>query len=763
MRIFAAVCSLALFGLQPAQPWNPTEECTVLLEEGRHEDTILLCQPIFERTGDPRAGLAVANAQEQLGRTDEALAWVERLAGTSEAAEAWRLARRIYFKLGDLQREKEANLRELALRRTAGDHSRAAEINYRRFYFAWKAASFREALDFARQSLEDAVIAGNRELEVQALLALATILQGVGDLERAVAVLDQAARLLAPEQRSERARLRVSEGLIQLKAGRPALARDAFERARAEADPGADFEHGVAINLIAAHLLLGELEAADELWHQARRRLDPQLPWPTEIRYYQARILSERGDVAAAKAVLETALGQDPDPAWQWELELQLGGIEESLGRPRAAEAAYRRAISVVESLRAATGRDDLKARLADDSREPYEALFRRLAHTGRHREALALAEDVLARTFLEALLHARDEPARAEVGTRAILGAAAERLDAIEALLPSAIESPISVPRPLEETLAFLRDRSVIVFFEAGDEWWRIVISGGQVRAEQVPASAAEMRERVQRFLDHPDELAPSWELADLLLPPPALPEPGPLVIVADGVLGRVPFAALWLRTRYLVEDYTLAEVPSLQALVAIEGRPETRLDAPVVVGDPRGDLPRATLEVEEVAARLGVPALRGRAATRGQLRLARRAAVLHVASHTGLGPRGAWLALHDGKVAADRIVVENIAPRLVILAGCASGVRTGRGMWGSLGAAFLVAGSRTVMASLESVEDTAAGELVQRFYAEGGAVDPVGALARAQRQLLAAGRPASAWAPFVVLGSDRPYEAFP
>jgi CHAT domain-containing protein len=92
------------------------------------------------------------------------------------------------------------------------------------------------------------------------------------------------------------------------------------------------------------------------------------------------------------------------------------------------------------------------------------------------------------------------------------------------------------------------------------------------------------------------------------------------------------------------------------------------------------------------------------------------------------------------------------------VVLASCSSGVRPGRQMWGSLGAAFLAAGSHAVLASLWSIEDERARDLVLRFYAEGGASDPAGALARAQRVAIRQGLSPNHWAPFVVFGSDRP-----
>jgi CHAT domain-containing protein len=135
--------------------------------------------------------------------------------------------------------------------------------------------------------------------------------------------------------------------------------------------------------------------------------------------------------------------------------------------------------------------------------------------------------------------------------------------------------------------------------------------------------------------------------------------------------------------------------------------------------------------------------------------LKNARRAQILHLAAHTGVDARGPWLQLADREVSASEILASRIGPRLVVLASCSSGVRPGRQLWGSLGAAFLAAGSRAVVASLWSVEDKRARELVLRFYREGGAAEPAGALARAQRVAISRGQSPTVWAPFVVFGS--------
>ncbi len=76
--------------------------------------------------------------------------------------------------------------------------------------------------------------------------------------------------------------------------------------------------------------------------------------------------------------------------------------------------------------------------------------------------------------------------------------------------------------------------------------------------------------------------------------------------------------------------------------------------------------------------------------------------ARVLHLATHTSAGPGGPSITLADGELNAREVIGRNLAPELVVLASCATARRRGLGMWGSLGAAFLAAGSEGVLAAL-------------------------------------------------------------
>lgn len=202
-------------------------------------------------------------------------------------------------------------------------------------------------------------------------------------------------------------------------------------------------------------------------------------------------------------------------------------------------------------------------------------------------------------------------------------------------------------------------------------------------------------------------------------------------------------------------MQDYPIVYVPSLSGLAAAIRQPARDYQTPVVMGDPGGDLPQAREEIRRVALLLGAQPVVGPDATSERFFAASQARVLHLSTHTGLEAGGPWLLLADTKVQAAAVVKERVAPELVVLASCASAARRGSGLWGSLGAAFLAAGSRSVLASLWSVDDLEAKAFVMEFYRQSGASDLPSALALTQRKLIESGQPVSVWAPYVLFGS--------
>ncbi|MES1243403.1 MAG: CHAT domain-containing protein [Acidobacteriota bacterium] len=702
------------------------DECQELAKARHFKEAESACLAAFDATGDPGALVLAADVQWAQGDPGRARTTYERALKQGQAGA------------------------------DSGDLSDAAQAAERLFYMAWERTETRRALRYALTWFETAEEIGDGDLQVRSSVALYTALSGLGDLDGADRALERALKLRESHEDAALAQVLLNLGALRLGEGRMALSREASERALALAGEGREprFYRSVHLNLVDASLALGDLPAAGRHLAAAERYASDE--GRSALLYYRSRVELARGRYESALEAAEAALAGDPPPGWAWELFVQRGAAEEALGDLRAAEASYGRAADLVEATRADLGYDEFKATLLDARRKPLEALFRLQAQAGRSREALATVERATARSFLDAFIQSTTGgPGLPTVSGSAL--AAVDRAEALKDLLPALSQSPAVAPRPLAEALGGLGDRQALIFFEAEGRFWRIGVRGGRIRIEPLADPAEEIGRRVDDFLAHPDDRLPTGELGRRLLPAGSLPAPGEAVfLVPDGVLGQVPFAALRPAGRCLVEDHPVVYVPSLSALAATAPRPDAEEGPAVVLGDPRGDLPAAAREAREVAAWLETAPRTGKDAARPALERASGASVLHLATHTGIGPRGPWLALADGDVSSGFLLARRIRPRLVTLATCASAARRGRGLWGSLAASFLAAGSRAVLASLWSVEDEAARRFVLRFYAEGGARDPAPALARAQRAAIASGEPPSAWAPFVLVATQ-------
>jgi len=728
------------------------------LKAKRHDEAAAVCLAAFEATGDPAAGSAAARAQKARGQDDEVLKLLGRLRGTTAEGEVLALAGDVERKRGNRERARADYERALRLAQEAGNPRETARAADALFYMAWEDTDARNALKYALASFTAAEELRESDQQVRSSLALYSALFGLGDLAGAGRALERA-ELHAGANDIALAYVLLNRGALRLEEGRMALSRDASNRALELAGEGqvARFYRSIHFNLVEASLALGDLAAAERSLAAAERHAEAGAPEGVLL-YYRSCVEHARGREESALAAIGKALAQEPVPGWAWKLFLQQGIVQEALGDRRKAEASYGKAAEIVEETRAELGFDELKATLLDARRRPLEALFRLQAQDGRFREALATAERATARSFLDAFVQATsprpDEPAEDWPAMPAM--AVAERAEALKTLLPALSQSAAVAPQPVASVLEALGDRRALIFFEAEDRFWRIAAGRSGVEIAPLAASVEEIARLVDDLLAQPGARAPAEALGRRLLTAASLPAPGePLYLVPDGVLGQVPFAALRLGGRYLVEDHPLVYLPSLSALAATAGQPVPPDGPAVVLGDPRGDLPAAAREAREVAARLRSVPRTGREATREALDRAAGAAVLHLATHTGIGPRGPWLSLADGQTGPGFLLARPIRPRLVTLATCASAARRGRGLWGSLAAAFLAAGSRAVLASLWSVEDEPARRFVLHFYEGDGVRDPALALARAQRMAIAAGEPPSAWAPYVLVAT--------
>ncbi|MEZ4363144.1 MAG: CHAT domain-containing protein [Kofleriaceae bacterium] len=736
---------------------SPRERCLAAMREERYAAAAPLCRGAFDARGDHQLGVAAARALWELERDDEVLALVDVLDRGPHAAGARYLRGRIA--LGRGQRELGLAELEAALDadRAAGRHLDAARDAAALADGYWRASRHRQAIAAAETVRTEALAVGDARWEAWALIELGDLWADVGDRGRAAQAFREAEARRPPTAPGPRAALQLKRALLELRDGNLELARRGFTAARQLAGEAGDVDQR-----LAAHINLAEVawqqqrfdEAGAEL--AAARAATPRGAPPLHaLLFNEARLALQLGQLDAAGGALDEAERRDALPTWAWRIAHLRGRLAEAraqLARDpaeahrllAAAAAAYQQAVAIVEELRGELGEHRLKARFLDERRRAHEALFALAVRRGDQAAALAAAEGLLARTFVDAFV------ASAAAGTPPL-----ERVTAVPELVRALGASPVATPRPPAQLLSALREVFALVYVEAQDQLYAVVVSGGQARPLPLALSAPQVAALARRVRANPDDDALQVELGDALLPDSLGPLPdGPLYVVPSGPVAGVAFAALRRRGAPLLARHELAVVPSLGVLAQLLQAPAPPAGPPVVLGDPRGDLPAARAEAISVARTLGVTAQLGARATRAELWAGRTASVLHLATHSAIGPAGASLTLSDTSVSAAEIFAAGLHPRLAVLASCASAVTDAREFWGALGTSFLASGSRSVVASLWSVDDALTAELIDAFYRNGGAARPAAALARAQREL-AAHHPASAWAAFTLLGA--------
>ena len=737
-----------------------TRECEGLIEAEQYEQAAMICETAYQSTGDPRAGLLAASAHAALGDAETVARWATDLRATPVHADALRLAGDTFFMERQPQRAVSAFREELELRRAADEPVEIARCAYKLAYLARATADYRSALHYADVTQRRARAAGRLALASEGLEALYATLFEIGDLEAAARVLDDA-RALARSEPAEQ-RLLIGQGSLYLRTGRPRIARATFEQVleAAEQLPGR-VRQAAHTNLVETNLLLGDVEAA-------RRHVDSAWDLAAEIGTDEALLLALRGKVEAAEglsskavATLARSAESTTNSNLLQEIHYDRGVILEGLGSTREAELAYRKAIELIEESRRSLAIDDYKEWLLTKRRRPYERLFRLQALGGDDLAALASAERMKARTLLDAFVRAisTSNVSKSPGGPVSLLARhAGERLDALEAL-GTLRRGKLHEPRPMEEILAALKGRHILSFVVTEREVWRVAVEEATPSVHRLALEAAELEDLIADLLSNPEDREQSNRLGGKLLDQLELPPAGSTVnIVADGPLGRLPFSLLRVAGRYLIEDFTIGYAPSLHLLVELEARRRTADARPLILADPLGDLPAASAEGRILEKLLRTGSLIGAKATSTAfLEATRQPRLLHLATHSARDAAGPFLVLADGKVYPRDVLGSKNRFETVVLASCASAARPGEGIWGSIAAAFLAGGARAVVASLWSIEDHEATELIARFYKEGGATDPAGALARAQREFLTEGRAPSSWAPFVLLGSSR------
>ncbi len=629
----------------------------------------------------------------------------------------------------------------------------------------------------AEQALRAARASGNRDMESMALRTLGEALGALGEREAARNALEQCrvvARALG--QSRETSACLWALGLH--------MARDDPRRADALADEA-----------LRAALDSGDVATAALAW-RARMRIS----WLTRPRAQALR------DTRDALRAVEALRARQPEgasaarlfSAWAADYHWSAGRL--LLEHERGDAAALAPAFETLERLRARALLDALDAAGIGGT----QAASPRALQQQRQAQAAIVA---VQRRLLE--------PATA-ASERVALLAQLERAEDDEAearreLRPTPLAGTPPAFAALHDVRAHLRPDEALLSFQValwtdaqgafGGGAWLLALTRDDVRAWRLP-DRERLEPAVALFLGLVErrdgsEAAAAARLHATLLAPALRALPATvrrLVIVPDGVLHRLPWAALRdAEGRALHTRYATSVVPSASLWLRWRRAPVTPLAPSVLAladpesaggsaahserrawllasGDTPGRLPHARREGRAALRALGQDSvlLTGRAASERALRqtLAARFGILHIAAHALVDDerpeRSAVLLAagaedEDGLLQWREIAALPLARRLVVLSSCRSAGGTllqGEGVLG-LARAFFEAGATTVMGGLWPLRDDETADLLERFYRHlrhGASVAE--SLQAAQDEAARAGEPAAAWAGVVVLG---------
>jgi CHAT domain-containing protein len=244
-------------------------------------------------------------------------------------------------------------------------------------------------------------------------------------------------------------------------------------------------------------------------------------------------------------------------------------------------------------------------------------------------------------------------------------------------------------------------------------------------------------------------------------------------LLVIPDGTLRTIPFAAIYDGSEFLVEKYAIATTPGISLTLP---KPLDVQKASLFAGGVShavqgfSGLPGVPVELAKLQNQYGAAVLQDqnfqRSAIQSQL-ASENYSVVHIATHGHFdsNPQESFLLTYDGRLTMD-LLEQSISGRrqagqpleLLVLSACETAVGDSRAALGLAGVA-LKAGARSAVATLWQISDEATVKVIDDFY-EKTATDGLTkaqALRSAQIELIHSERfyHPTDWAPFLLIGN--------
>lgn len=653
-----------------------------------------------------------------------------------------------------------------------------AELRSQRHYYlgllAEKDGDYRSALAEVQKAVAIAERVAAEEYRRGAEEKLALLLRAVGRSRDSALLFDRLRRTPHSSDPCEESRLLGNQAWAEL------LAREAGESfgdptpllktALAAFDECKDAKPVRKVNILGnlalAHLQADRLRQAKDVLARART-MEPHPPLPQKLWQLdlEARIaLRERRPAEALRlfADLEGLASGSPD-----------GRLRAAYGQAQA-QAALGDLAAALETLRGSDSLLDEQSLQVPlhEGRETFLATRQALVgfHVellldhGRNEEALDVARQARSRILLQ--LKRSDRLASLPLERRAewerLLSIYQERRSALETrakddwrLTADRLQSEQAARRAESEAAKRLLDQAFLLLgTESRGEERPVPPRPGELTLAYHPLRrgrwvgfAADGRTVLARRFELPSDLRRHDELARRLLLPfrAAIRQADRVRILASGPLQGVDFHALPFDG-----DVLLAKRPVIYGLDLPAARSVQPLGRrALLVADPRGDLPGAREEVRTVRRILESGA---RPWTAEEMKddeasataVSRRLAgvdLLHYAGHGTFSGSGGWdsslLLAGDTRLTLGDLLTLDRVPAWVVLAACDAGQSSSESPVESLGLAhaFLLAGSRAVVASTRPADDRSVPSFFADLYRQlDREPDPAVALQRAQ-----------------------------
>lgn len=465
---------------------------------------------------------------------------------------------------------------------------------------------------------------------------------------------------------------------------------------------------------------------------------------------------------------------------WQW----HVGRMLKALGKTEQAIAAYQQAIATLQNIRGdiVGANKDLQL----DFREQVEPVYRELMTLLLESPQPAKVKSVIpaSKSFIP------NPPTQVTATSKRAKSSVQQVVDILELLKLAELQNffgdeCVQVALAESEGEAALTDtNTVVVYSVILDNQTHLIVRSPDGSLTDYPITMG--RQAIEKEIDQlryflelratEDYLSQAQKIYDWLIRPLEANlttfNPNTLVFINDGVLRKVPMAALHDGKEFLIQKYPIATTPSL-SLTTRQPVHSNNLSALslglTVERSPFASLSNVRAEVEAVNQILGGTKLidEGFTLPNLQTQLQKKSyPIVHIATHGkfGVDAESTFLVGFDQRLSIE--MLDNLlrsrrsreAVELLTLSACQTAAGDNRSALGIAGVAVR-AGVESALATLWYINDEATVPLIKEFYSQlrQSNVTKAEALRRAQVKMIADenyNHPA-VWSPFVLIGN--------